>query len=121
MRAGFNSFQPYNLLLWADDQCMDFSLPDSLASVIPAALSEGMCGMRLSHSNIGGYTTLHGLKRSKELFMRWVEMATFTTVMRTHGVNRRADNFQFYQGADELAHFAKITKVYTHLKPYIKE
>jgi len=120
MRAGFNGFQPYNLLLWAGDQCVDFSLHDGLASVIPAALSAGMCGMGLSHSDIGGYTTLHGLKRTKELFMRWTEMAAFTPVMRTHEGNRPADNFQFDQDKDALAHFAKMTQIYVHLKPYIK-
>ena len=120
MRAGFNGFQQYNLLLWAGDQCVDFSLHDGLASVIPAALSAGICGMGLSHSDIGGYTTLHGLKRTKELFMRWTEMATFTPVMRTHEGNRPADNFQFDQDEEALAHFAKMTQIYVHLKPYIK-
>ena len=73
-----------------------------------------------SHSDIGGYTTLHGLKRTKELFMRWTEMATFTPVMRTHEGNRPADNFQFDQDEEALAHFAKMTQIYVHLKPYIK-
>ncbi|MCL4110929.1 UNVERIFIED_CONTAM: hypothetical protein GTU68_030121 [Idotea baltica] len=121
MRAGFNGFQPYNLLLWAGDQCVDFSLHDGLASVIPAALSAGISGMGLSHSDIGGYTTLHGLKRSKELFMRWAEMAAFTPVMRTHEGSSPELNYQFNEDVEGLAHFAKMTKVYKHLKPYIKE
>ncbi|WP_119329050.1 alpha-glucosidase [Cysteiniphilum halobium] len=120
MRAGFNGFQPYNRLLWAGDQCVDFSMHDGLASVIPAALSSGLSGMGLHHSDIGGYTTLHGLKRNKELFMRWSEMAAFTPVMRTHEGNRPQDNFQFDQDENVLKHLAKMVNTYVHLKPYIK-
>jgi alpha-glucosidase len=47
-------------------------------------------------------------------------MATFTPVMRTHEGNRPADNFQFDQDEEALAHFAKMTQIYVHLKPYIK-
>lgn len=121
MRAGFNGCQPYNLLLWAGDQCVDFSLHDGLASVIPAALSAGMSGSGIHHSDIGGYTTVHGLKRTKELFMRWVEMAAFTPVMRTHEGNRPKDNFQFDQDSEVLTHLAKMVSIYVALKPYIQK
>ncbi|MBK2357338.1 alpha-glucosidase [Francisella hispaniensis] len=120
MRAGFNGFQPYNTLLWAGDQCVDFSLHDGLASVVPAALSAGMSGMGLHHSDIGGYTSLHGLKRTKELFMRWADMAAFTVVMRTHEGNRPDENFQFEQDDEAVKHLAKMVNTYTTLKPYIK-
>ncbi|UZW94180.1 TIM-barrel domain-containing protein [Francisella tularensis] len=93
---------------------------DGLASVVPAALSAGMSGMGLHHSDIGGYTSLHGLKRTKELFMRWVDMAAFTVVMRTHEVNRPDENFQFEQDDEAVAHLAKMVNTYTTLKPYIK-
>ncbi|MEN9946080.1 MAG: hypothetical protein RLZZ293_466 [Pseudomonadota bacterium] len=121
MRAGFNGCQPYNLLLWAGDQCVDFSLHDGLASVIPAALSSGMSGSGIHHSDIGGYTTLHGLKRTKQLFMRWVEMAAFTPVMRTHEGNRPKDNFQFDQDDEALQHLAKFVSIYVGLKSYIQD
>ncbi|WP_341484168.1 TIM-barrel domain-containing protein, partial [Francisella tularensis] len=62
-----------------------------------------MSGMGLHHSDIVGYTSLHGLKRNKELFMRWVDMAEFTVVMRTHAVNRPDENFQFEQDDEAVA------------------
>ena len=55
-----------------------------------------MCGIGLTHFDIGGYTTVvrHGntenvvvqlnMVRTEELFMRGAEMAVFTPVMRTH-------------------------------------
>lgn len=121
MRAGGIGSQKYCHTLWAGDQSVDWSLDDGLASVIPAALSSGLVGNGIHHSDIGGYTTLHGMKRSKELFQRWAEMAAFTPIMRTHEGNRPEDNHQFYSDEDTLAHLAKMTQIYTHLKPYIRD
>ncbi len=121
MRAGFTGNQKYCPLMWAGDQSVNWSLDDGLASVIPGALSLGMTGCGLHHSDIGGYTSLHGNVRTKELFMRWVEMGAFTPVMRSHEGNRPMDNFQVYEDDEAIAHLARMTKVYTTLKPYIKD
>ncbi|WP_350019512.1 alpha-glucosidase [Priestia flexa] len=120
MRAGYTGIQKYCTLLWGGDQSVDWSLDDGLASVIPAALSSGMTGCGLHHSDIGGYTSLHGNKRSKELMLRWTEMATFTPFMRTHEGNRPDDCFQFDGDDETLEHLAKMTTVYTTLAPYTK-
>ncbi|WP_374055061.1 alpha-glucosidase [Rossellomorea sp. FM04394] len=120
MRAGYTGNQAYCPLLWAGDQSVDWSMDDGLASVIPAALSAGLTGCGISHSDIGGYTSLHGNKRSKELLLRWVDMAAFTPVMRTHEGNRPDDCFQ-YDGDDEtLDHFVRMTNVYVEMGPYLK-
>ncbi|MGL5099344.1 MAG: alpha-glucosidase [Fusobacteriaceae bacterium] len=120
MRAGFTGNQKYCTLMWAGDQSVDFSLDDGLASVIPAALSVGMTGNGLSHSDIGGYTSLHGIKRSKELLLRWSEMAAFTPVMRTHEGNRPDDNYQYDGDQETIKFFARTTEIFTSLKPYMK-
>ena len=121
MRAGAAGSQKYCTLLWAGDQSVDFTIHDGLATVIVAALSSGMTGCGLNHSDIGGYTSLFGNTRTKELFLRWAEMAAFTPVMRTHEGNRPDENFQFYDDEDTLTRMARITDVYTMLKPYLKE
>ncbi|WP_204166802.1 alpha-glucosidase [Bacillus sp. CGMCC 1.16541] len=120
MRAGYTGVQKYCTLIWAGDQSVDWSLDDGLASVIPAALSSGMVGCGLHHSDIGGYTSLHGNKRSKELLMRWAEMGAFTPVMRTHEGNRPYDCAQFDDDDEVLEHLARMTNVYVTLAPYIK-
>jgi len=121
MRAGGAGSQKYCTLLWAGDQSVDFTIHDGLASVICGALSAGMSGYGLSHSDIGGYTSLFGNIRSKELFLRWAEMAAFTPVMRTHEGNRPEENFQYYDDEDTMNQLSRLTKVYTTLAPYIKE
>lgn len=89
MRAGGTGSQKYCTLLWAGDQSVDFTIHDGLATVICAALSAGMSGCGLTHSDIGGYTSLFGNTRTKEVFLRWAEMAAFTPVMRTHEATGR--------------------------------
>ncbi len=121
MRAGGTGIQGYCHTLWGGDQSVDWCLDDGLASVIPAALSSGLMGNGIHHSDIGGYTTLHGMKRTKELFQRWAEMAAFTPIMRSHEGNRPGDNHQYDSDAETMSHLAKMTKIFVHLKPYIKD
>ncbi|OBW95492.1 alpha-glucosidase [Gallibacterium salpingitidis] len=120
MRSGFTNSQRYCPLLWAGDQCVDFSRHDGLNTVICGALSAGLLGNAYHHSDIGGYTSLFGLRRTKELFERWIDMAVFTPVMRTHEGNRPDENFQFDQDESTLCHMARMVKIYKHLVPYLK-
>ena len=81
MRAGSTGSQKYSTMMWAGDQNVDWSLDDGLASVVPAALSLAMTGHGLHHSDIGGYTTLFEMKRSKELLLRWCDFSAFTPIL----------------------------------------
>lgn len=121
MRSGAAGSQRYCPMLWGGDQSVDFSRHDGLGTVICGALSSGLMGNAYHHSDIGGYTSLYGNRRTKELFDRWVDMAAFTPMMRTHEGNRPAENFQFDQDAESLEHLAHMTRIYCHLAPYLKE
>jgi len=121
MRAGFTGSQKYCTLLWAGDQSVDFSRHDGLCTVISAALSAGMSGCGLTHSDIGGYTSLFDNTRTKEVFLRWAEMAAFTPVMRTHEGNRPDTNFQYYDDEDCMNRLARLVDIYTSLAPMLKE
>ncbi|MCK7524113.1 MAG: hypothetical protein MZV64_44030 [Ignavibacteriales bacterium] len=74
MRAGGFGSQKYCTSMWAGDQSVNWETHDGIASVIPSALSTGIIGNPYTHSDIGGYTSLHGNIRTKELFDRWCEM-----------------------------------------------
>jgi alpha-glucosidase len=75
--------------------------------------------MGYTHSDIGGYTTIGWIKRRKELFMRWAELAAFSPIMRTHEGIRPEANWQFDSDEETLQHLARMTRVYTALKDYI--
>jgi alpha-glucosidase len=120
MRAGGHGSQQYSTCMWAGDQSVNWDLHDGIASVIPSALSAGIIGNPFTHSDIGGYTSLHGNYRSKELFERWLEMSVFSSFMRTHEGNRPSTNFQFYQDGNTLDLMARMTSIKVELKPYIE-
>lgn len=119
MRAGFTGIQAHCPLLWAGDQCVDFSRHDGLVTAIVGALSSGLLGNAYHHSDIGGYTSLFGNVRTAELVMRWAELAAFTPVMRTHEGNRPNDNLQIDGDPAVLAHFARMARVHAALHPYL--
>ncbi|NIZ47281.1 alpha-glucosidase [Entomospira nematocerorum] len=121
MRAGGSGVQGYCPMLWAGDQSVDFSLHDGIATVITGALSAGMSGFGISHSDIGGYTSLFENIRTKELYLRWVEMSAFSALMRTHEGNRPDTNFQFYDDEESILITARMVKIYRDLKPYIRQ
>ena len=120
MRAGFTGIQHYCPLLWAGDQSVDFSCHDGIGTVITAALSSGLLGNAYSHSDVGGYTSLHGNVRTEELIQRWYEMAAFTPVMRTHEGNRPDDNLQIDSTPELLAGFARWSRVHSALAPLVR-
>ena len=121
MRAGYTGSSRYASATWAGDQLVDWSRHDGLPSVLPAALSLGMCGVGIHHSDIGGYTTLFGKKRSRELFARWAEQAAFTVIMRNHEGNRPGDNWQWDGDTQTMRHLARMTGVFAALRPYRRE
>nr|WP_315457435.1 alpha-glucosidase [uncultured Sphingorhabdus sp.] len=120
MRAGFSGVQAFCPLLWAGDQCVDFSRHDGINTVITGALSSGLLGNAYHHSDLGGYTSLHGVVRTAELMHRWIDLAAFTPVMRSHEGNRPADNLQLDSTPEILAHFARMSRVHARLAPYVR-
>jgi len=118
MRSGWSGTGRHTPAFWAGDQLVNWSRDDGLPSIIPAALSLGFSGAGLWHSDIGGYTTVAWIKRSRECLMRWTELAAFTPIMRTHEGNRPEANAQIWSDAGTLAHFARMTAIWSGLAPY---
>jgi alpha-glucosidase len=121
MRSGAAGSQKYTALQWQGDQSVDFSRHDGLPSAIVGALSLTMSGYGLSHSDIGGFTSLYGNVRTKELFERWAEAAAFSPVMRSHEGNNPEENFQFYDDDASMEHFARMVKIHQEIIPYIRD
>lgn len=120
-RAGHTGTIRYSTLMWTGDQHVDWSVDDGLLSVIPATLSLAMSGYGIAHSDVGGYTTVMHMTRSKELLMRWAEMNAFSPLFRSHEGNQPSRNVQFDADETLLAHMKLCTQIYTGLQPYIKE
>lgn len=117
-RSGYLESQRYAPAFWAGDQLVNWYKDDGLPSIIPAALSLGMCGAGQFHADIGGYTTVGWVKRSRELLKRWTELGMFMPVMRSHEGNRPAVNVQPYSDDDLAVFTSRCSKIYKTLKPY---
>ncbi|MBD3253736.1 MAG: alpha-glucosidase [Candidatus Lokiarchaeota archaeon] len=119
-RAGYSKVSNYTPLLWAGDQLVNWGKGDGLPSVIPAAISVGLCGIGYFHSDIGGFHTLPDIRRDKELLLRWTELEAFTPVMRSHEGVMPDLNWQFDHDDESLTHLARMSQIYVHLKPYFR-
>jgi alpha-glucosidase len=121
-RSGYTRSPRYSTLFWLGDQLVSWDEHDGIKSAVTGLLSSGFSGYSLQHSDIGGYTAIdHPLidyHRSRELLMRWTELAAFTTVFRTHEGNRPDVNHQVYSDGETLGHFSRFARVYAAWKPY---
>ncbi len=119
-RAGHTNTVRYSNMMWTGDQHVDWSIDDGLPSVLPASLSLSMSGFGLSHSDVGGYTTIGQMRRSKELLMRWEELNLFSPLFRFHEGNRPGENVQFDEDEELLDHLANLLAMRKKLVPYLK-
>jgi alpha-glucosidase len=118
-RSAYTKSPKYATLFWQGDQLVGWNSNDGLKSAVTGLLSGGMSGFTLNHSDIGGYTSVTVpfinylvLGRSKELLWRWMEMAAFTPVYRTHEGLGPDKNYQVYQDTSTTKHFARNAKIY---------
>ncbi len=121
--AGSNK---YATAYWAGDQNPTFDEYDGLASSVCGLISSGLSGMSINHTDIGGFTTIitkhFKLVRTKEVMFRWLEFAAFTPVFRTHdGAFANPLNYQFYYDDEGYAFYAKMGRLHSALKWYIKD
>jgi len=120
-RSGYKDNSKYSTLVWNGDQHVDFTDDFGMASALRAMLSLSFSGIGFSHSDIGGYTTVPGIKRSKELYLRWLEMNAFTPVMRSHEGNKPWKNVQFDYDDETLEFTSKFSNIHYLLKKYFIE
>lgn len=116
MRSGFTRSPRFATLFWLGDQMVGWDEHDGIKTAVTGLLSSGISGYALNHSDIGGYTTITNplatYHRSEELLLRWMDLAAFNVVFRTHEGNQPDSNVQFYSNERTLDHFSRMAKVY---------
>ena len=120
-RAGHTGTIGSSAMMWTGDQHVDWSVDDGLPSVIPATLSLAMSGYGIAHSDVGGYTTIMHMRRSKELLMRWEEMNVFSPLFRSHEGNQPVNDVQFDDDDELLAQLSRASRMHAHLSDYLKK
>lgn len=80
-RSGYAGMQRYSVFPWSGDIDRSF---DGLKAQIPIILSMGLDGVGYMHFDAGGFTGAGEARKDPELYSRWLELAAFVPVMRTH-------------------------------------
>jgi sulfoquinovosidase len=128
-RSGFTQSPKFSTLFWLGDQMQTWDQFDGIKTAVVGVLSGGISGFSLLHSDTGGYVTLSlnagGRKipvvaRNDELFQRWMELAAFTCVFRTHEGLDPTIAAQFDSSPANTAHLVRFAKVYKGLAEYRK-
>ena len=119
MRSGYLGVQEYAPILWNGDQHTDWTKDYGMPCVLPASFSLGFSGVPLVHCDIGGFFSFAKLKRDPELFVRWMELCTFSPLMRSHEALRPWANAQPNDEA-VLPYTVKLSKLHAALKPYLQ-
>ena len=119
-RSGYLGIQKYAPVMWNGDQHTDTTRDYGMPCVMPASFSLGFSGVTAVHCDIGGFFSFGKLKRSEELFTRWMEMCCFSLLMRSHEAIRPWANAQF-DAPGVLPHTVRLTNIHAALKPYIEK
>ncbi|GAA4347128.1 hypothetical protein GCM10023185_01970 [Hymenobacter saemangeumensis] len=78
-RSGYAGMQRLSAFPWSGDIQRSWS---GLQAQVPVMLGMGLSGVGYMHSDAGGFT---GGGLQPELYMRWLQFAAFTPIMRAHG------------------------------------
>lgn len=105
-RAGTAGMQRYSVFPWSGDIRRSYK---GLEAQIPALLSAGMSGVGYLGNDVGGFAA-DGVGTDADLYLRWVEMSTFSPMMRTHSTDRPEPYLPEYKSVFEAV------KKYLHLR-----
>ena len=121
-RSGNAKTPTYTRLTWLGDQTVTWDEMDGMKTVVNGLLSASLSGYSLIHADIGGYLSVtypfFGIRRSKELLFRWVELGALQSIFRTHDSIRPEANPQVYSDRESLQHFAKFAALFDALSSY---
>jgi len=122
-RSAFAGQQRYGTFVWSGDVTSSW---ENLAKQIPAALNFSLCGIPYWNSDIGGFFSNGNFrggvnnKTFHELYVRWMQFAAFTPMMRSHGTDTPREIYQFGQPGDwSFDAQARILKLRYRLLPYL--
>lgn len=122
-RSAYPGQQRYGTHVWSGDVHATWEV---LEDQIPAALNFSLCGMPYWNSDIGGFWTWQQYPDGVDdpeyhkLYVRWMQFATFTGMMRSHGSNTPREIFRFGErGTWAFDAQEKFINLRYRLLPYI--
>lgn len=127
LRSGYTRSPGNAQVFWLGDQMTSWDEYDGMKSAIAGLLSGGLSGFTINHADMGGYISMYkkvagypllNFYRTREMLLRGIEMATFTSVFRNHEGNDPASNYQFYSDNQTIEFYSRFAKIFTLLTDY---
>ena len=81
MRGGTAGLQRYSVFPWSGDVGRSWQ---GLQAQVPIMLNSGLSGLAYMSSDIGGFAVNPASPTDPELYVRWLQMGSFTPTLRTH-------------------------------------
>jgi oligosaccharide 4-alpha-D-glucosyltransferase len=78
-RSGFAGSQRYSIFPWSGDVGRNWS---GLQAQLPVMLGMSICGIPYIHADAGGFA---GGDKDPELYIRWLQFASYSPILRPHG------------------------------------
>lgn len=123
-RSAFVGQQRYGANTWSGDIKSTW---ETLGKQIPAALNFSLSGIPYWNADIGGFFAGHFKKDGgennpefRELYVRWLQFATFTPLMRSHGTDIPREIYNFGKsGVWSYDAIEKYINLRYNLLPYL--
>lgn len=96
-RSAFAGQQCYGANVWSGDVGSDFP---TLERQIPAGVNLSMSGIPYWNTDIGGFWGNRNNPDFPEIYTRWMQFATFTPMMRSHGTGVEREIYTFGKRGD---------------------
>jgi alpha-glucosidase (family GH31 glycosyl hydrolase) len=125
VRSGYIGSNQWAPAAWPADQHTDWSPDRGLPSIVPAALSVGICGTNTWGPDIGGFFDAYDgsdIARSTELWIRWCQFGALTPLMRDHlGPKRMTtpDAIDLWSNEQTVATWRRYARLHNALVPYL--
>ncbi len=116
-RSGFAGIQRNSAAVWSGDV---HSTWESFRRQIPAGLNLSVSGIPYWTTDIGGFTDANPDDPAyRELFVRWFEFGTFSSIFRVHGTRTTNQNELWSYGPEAQKILVSYDKLRYRLMPYI--
>ena len=102
------------------DETTDFAEGSGLPSVPPAMLNLAMGGSYAFTTDVGGYLDLVAPPTSKELFVRWSQLAAFTPISRIHNSTQGGSRYPWSFDRQTTRIYRRYARAKVRLIPLVR-